>query len=442
MADPQENYALEIERLRKVELGNPAEIYIRLVAVGLAGVLIWLHTGWISSLFWAAYYLVALMTHSVFIATRGPQVSRKEILVAAMFFANQQVSYTWLPVVLFTSDQRDLILVGGVLIAIQLLFIVRRSDTLNIYNIMQMIGLFCMGVVVYIGFLPDLETPLALAGAALVLVGLNFFFWQNLRLARRIRIEQDAAATAAHQAQKLAAIGQLAGGVAHDFNNNLTAIIGSLEILQMINRREETAQDVENALVAARQAAKTVKQLLLFARAQSPSLETVELDDFFRELRGLIQRLIPTSVQFRILHVEPDLFIRADRNQLLTGMINLVVNGVDAMPQGGVLELEARRVQIPRADSMLDGSVLVPGTYARIALLDTGHGIPPHILNRVIEPFFTTKPVGKGTGLGLSMVAGMVREFGGGLSIQSEPGRTLIILFIPLQHVPRTDMRE
>lgn len=430
------NHSVEIERLRRVELGDRSELYVRFGAVMAAGLLIGLHTESALPVFWAGYYVIALSSHLAFIATRSKIVSGQEIGFAALLFAHQQISFAWLPVLLFTDEQRELMLIGGILIAIQLLFIVRRSDTLSLYNVMQSLGLILMSSIVFYRFLPSLETPLAVFGSILALMGLNYFFWQNLRIARRIRIDFESATLSGHQAQKMAAIGKLAGGVAHDFNNNLTAIIGSLEILKMNGPTPDSGQDIDTALIAAFQAAKTVKQLLLFARVQKPTLSEIQIADLLVELRVLTRRLIPASVELKALDTDPNLKINADRSQLLTGLINLLVNGVDAMPNGGSLELSAVDARVTKKVSMLDGSFLLPGMYVNISVNDTGHGIPPELLPRVIEPFFTTKPAGRGTGLGLSMVNGMVKELGGGLFISSRPGNTTVNLFIPVFGTP------
>lgn len=431
MSDASDNYASEMERLRKIESSDQFEPFLRMLAVGLAGLLISIYTEWLIPLVWAIYYAVAILMHRRYIATRKAFVSRNEVFVSAALFANLQIAFVWLPVTLFISPSRELLLVGAVLIGTQLLFLVRRSDTLNIYNIIQIVGLICTSIIVFIGFLPDLETPIALTGAALALVGLNYYFWQSLRTARHMRIDQELSAQQAHQAKKIAAIGQLAGGVAHDFNNNLTAIMGSLELLQMANDLPDHQEDIDNAMVAARQAANTVSQLMLFARVEKPSLVTVDLREILDDLDKLTKRLIPTSINCDISVHDSGMLVRVDRHQLLSGLINLVVNSIDAMPQGGLLMIEARSVCLNQHEALADGSKLPPGRYAKIAVSDTGHGIPAKILPEVINPFFTTKPVGKGTGLGLSMVAGMIREVRGGLSIQSESGRTSVALFLP-----------
>lgn len=426
------NYASEFERLRELEFGEPFEPGIRLSAIALAGVLIFLSTGWISALIWAGYFLLSFWAHAHFITSRKSFVARYEVVVAALLFFNLQVAYCWLPTLMFCGNRDAIAMVGGVLIAAQLLFLVRRADTLLIYQNVQIVAVVGMGVMVYFSFLPNYTTPLEFAGVALALIGLIYYFYQSLRVSRRMWLSREASALQAHQAQKMAAIGQLAGGVAHDFNNNLTAIIGSLELIQLSDDPREQKVDLENALIAGRQAATTVKQLLIFARMQKPNMSKVDLEHAFSELKTLTSRLIPASVAFEIDVFDPELEVLADRGQLLSGLINLIVNSVDAMPQGGVLKLSAKQKQITAPSPMTDGSKLAPGGYAEITVSDTGHGIPPDIMSNVIDPFFTTKPVGKGTGLGLSMVAGMLREFGGGLSVQSDPGGTSIGLFLPI----------
>lgn len=426
------NYASDIESLRELEFGDRFEPFTRLVGVAVAGIFIFLYTDWNFALVWPIYFIVAFGVHITFLSTRKTHVSKAEIGIAALLFTNLQISYSWLPTLLFSSSDRALMLVGAVLIGAQLLFLVRRSDTIWLYTVAQAVVVLGMSIATYIAFIPYFNTVLAFVGAGLSMAALNYYFLQSIRVARRLRISRETAARQAHQAQKMAAIGQLAGGVAHDFNNNLTAIIGSLELIQLTNDPQEHKTDVDNALVAARQAATTVKQLMIFARMKKADITVIRLQEAFAELGVLTKRLIPVSVTFDASTADPDLTIRADRNQLLTGLINLVVNSVDAMPQGGFLELFSKRSLVSKPLPLADGSHLTPGEYVLITVADTGEGIPAHIMPKVIDPFFTTKPVGKGTGLGLSMVAGMLQEFDGGLSIQSDQSGTRVSLYLPL----------
>lgn len=426
------NYAEEITRLRQMEVGERVEPAGRLVAVGVSGLLLYLYTGWIAAPLWVLYFFAAFAAHAVFLATRTSFVSLNEAIVAALLFTHFQLAYAWLPALMFADQDRTLMLVGAALVGAQLLFMIRRGDTFMPYNVAQLFVVSCTGALVYISFIPNFETPLAFFGAALAVAGVIFYFSQSMRVTRRMRLSREAAADQAHQAQKMAAIGQLAGGVAHDFNNSLTAIIGSLELAQLTEDPKDQKADLQNALVAARQAASTVKQLMIFARMEKPSISEIELEELFSEFNILTRRLIPESIAIQTDIRDPGVSIRADRTQLLSGLVNLVANSVDAMPNGGCLRVFSCFEDLDERKVMADGSVLGTGQYARISVSDTGLGIPKEALPRVLDPFFTTKPAGKGTGLGLSMVAGMLQEFRGGLSIQSDPNGTRVDLLLPV----------
>ncbi|WP_458789947.1 sensor histidine kinase [Yoonia sp. MH D7] len=426
------NYAADIAKLLEIEFGERFEPYPRLVAVTLAAVMIYAYNGSSLALIWALYFFVAFAGYAFFLTSRKAHVPSADVLFAAVILTNMQAAYVWFLTLLLVNEDRVLVLIGGILICTQLIFMVRRCDTLGVFNNTYSLIVLGTSFAVYVGYIPYFETPLAAVGAALALFVLNYYFVQTLRISRRIRQSRETAANNAHQAQKMAAIGQLAGGVAHDFNNNLTAIIGSLELLQISDNPRDQHLDLENALSAARQAARTVKHLMIFARMEKPVMTQAAVHDVFTELESLTHRLVPTSVSFEIAATDPALVTNIDRPQFLAGLINLVVNGVDAMPQGGRLTLAATQVEITDPLPLANGSLLAKDVYVQITVCDTGTGIPPDILSKVIDPFFTTKPVGKGTGLGLSMVAGMMDEFGGGLSIQSDRTGTLIRLFLPV----------
>lgn len=424
--------AEEVEHLRELEFGDKREPIVRPAAVSIAGILIYLYADWPSALVWASYFMGAFLLHLSFIFTRQSISSRVDVALAALLFANQQIAFGWFPVVLFVNDQRELMLVGGALIAAQLLFLVRRNDTLNIYQSVQIALVIFGSVVVYVCFLPILKTPIAVIGPALALAGLNYYFIQSLHVARRMRLSRSEAERQVHQAAKMAAIGQLSGGVAHDFNNNLTAIIGSLQLAKLNDDAVERNHDIDNALIAANQAAKTVEQLMIFARGERLDVSEIDTADVFVELVRLTERLIPASISLELYPCSQSLFIRANHNQLLSGLINLVANSIDAMPQGGTLTLRSTKTSLEAPLPMTDGEKLDLGDYVQITLEDSGAGIPREIIANVLEPFFTTKPVGKGTGLGLSMVSGMIRNLKGGLLINSSSRGTTISLFLPL----------
>ena len=226
------------------------------------------------------------------------------------------------------------------------------------------------------------------------------------------------------QAQKMEAIGKLTGGVAHDFNNILAAILGSLQIAQ---RRMLEGQDgnrfIENAIKAADRGAMLTQRMLAFARKQELQLEPVDLINSVREMAELLQRTLGPGIT-----VSPSFPLRipsvlADRAQLELAVMNLMVNARDAMPNGGTISISAR--EIAQTEDR--------GAFVCLSIRDEGEGMDPQTLSHATEPFFTTKGVGKGTGLGLSMVQGMVEQCGGRLVLESEPGHgTTAEIWLPV----------
>lgn len=217
------------------------------------------------------------------------------------------------------------------------------------------------------------------------------------------------------QAQKLEAVGRLAGGIAHDFNNILTAIQGVTQIrLEAAAGDRAAEEDLREVLTSADRAAALTRQLLAFSRKQILQPEILPLHVVVREIEGMLRRLIGADIDIRVT-AEP-IWVNADRGQLEQVILNLVVNARDAMPRGGLIEITTAAADCPDRASLPDGR------YAVLTVRDTGTGIPPEILDRIFEPFFTTKEVGRGTGLGLATVYGIVRQSGGDVVVESQPG--------------------
>ncbi|WP_182912884.1 ATP-binding response regulator [Paracoccus onubensis] len=236
------------------------------------------------------------------------------------------------------------------------------------------------------------------------------------------------------QSQKMQAIGQLAGGIAHDFNNLLTAIRGHCDLLMLRHDKSDTDYaDLDQISQNANRAAALVGQLLSFSRKQTLKLERLDLRDILADLAHLLNRLVGGRASLQISH-DPSLKpIRADRRLLEQVIMNLVVNARDAMLEGGEIRLatENRILDMPL---MQKGNTLPAGEYVCITVTDTGCGISPQNMSKIFEPFFTTKAVGEGTGLGLSTVYGIVRQTGGHILCDSEPGRgTCFSIYLPAQ---------
>lgn len=244
--------------------------------------------------------------------------------------------------------------------------------------------------------------------------------------------EQKALEGQMAQSQKMQAVGQLAGGIAHDFNNVLTAIIMASDLLLTNHRPSDPSfPDIMNIKQNANRAASLVRQLLAFSRKQTLRPEVLNLTDVLADLRMLLARLVGTGIKLRVDHGRDLWPVKVDLGQFEQVVVNLTVNARDAMPEGGELTLRTRNVTAEecRAFSYRE---LTPGDYVLIETEDTGSGIAPDVLKKIFEPFFTTKEVGKGTGLGLSMVYGIIKQTGGFIFCESEPGKgTMFRIFLP-----------
>ncbi len=214
------------------------------------------------------------------------------------------------------------------------------------------------------------------------------------------------------QSQKMNAVGQLAGGVAHDFNNVLQAIIGYCDLLLANHRPTDPSfQDIMQIKQNANRAASLVRQLLAFSRRQTLRPEVLNLVDRLSDLSMLLRRLLGERVELELSHGRDLWVVKADVNQFEQVIVNLAVNARDAMPNGGELSIRTRNVTAVEA-ARLAVSGMPPADYVAIEVSDTGTGMSPEVMEKIFEPFFTTKEVGKGTGLGLSTVFGIVKPVG------------------------------
>jgi len=238
--------------------------------------------------------------------------------------------------------------------------------------------------------------------------------------------------------QKMEAVGRLAGGVAHDFNNLLTAIIGYAELIATRASSNSLAkQNAELIRRAGEQAAALTRQLLAFSRKQILQPKVIDLNTLVLEMEKLLRRVIGERFD---LQAHPDAEngrVRADPSQLEQVVLNLGVNARDAMPRGGKLIIRTENVRLDPETAPQIATSLVPGDYVMLSVTDTGAGMNEETKSHIFEPFFTTKGPGKGTGLGLATVYGIVRQTGGGISVESEPGKgSTFKIYLPQESAP------
>lgn len=237
---------------------------------------------------------------------------------------------------------------------------------------------------------------------------------------------------ALHRSQKMESMGQLTGGVAHDFNNLLQVIAGNLQMLAKdVEADPKAGQRVENALSAVTRGAKLASQLLAFGRRQPLEPRVIQPCRLVGEMDELLRRSLGETIEVQVIVPENLWNICVDRAQLESALLNLAINARDAMDGPGRLTIEMANTQLDEVYARVAGDVSA-GDYVMLAVTDTGCGMTPDVLDRIFDPFFSTKPEGRGTGLGMSMVYGFVKQSGGHVSVYSEPGDgTTVRIYLP-----------
>lgn len=235
------------------------------------------------------------------------------------------------------------------------------------------------------------------------------------------------------QSQKMQAVGQLAGGIAHDFNNLLTAMIGFCDLLLMRHRPGDPSfADIMQVKQNANRAANLVRQLLAFSRQQTLQPKVMDITEVITEVSHLLRRLIGAGIDLKIVHDRDLGFVKVDQGQMEQVLVNLAVNARDAIAGSGTLTIKTRNFINKEKRPMVGTDEMPAGEWVVIDVTDTGSGIPPEVLARVFDPFFSTKPLGQGTGLGLSTVYGITRQSNGYIGVETEMGKgTTFSIYVP-----------
>lgn len=296
-------------------------------------------------------------------------------------------------------------------------------------------------------FVDDFETILRKKNGEHIIVQLNVKAQKNkdgsLKFIRGIirditdkkKLEQQLL-----HSQKLEAIGQLAGGVAHDFNNILTAVIGYANLLKMKLREDDPSHAyVDAVLSTAERGASLTQSLLTFGRKQSVELRPVDLNSVIERICKLLIRLIGEDIELKTILANNEITVMADSLQLEQVLMNLATNARDAMPNGGLLTIETQEIELG-SDLIKHHSYMKSGRYALVSFTDIGMGMDETTKTKIFEPFFTTKEVGKGTGLGLSIVYGIIKQHQGYINVYSEKEKgTTFKIYLPLAQTGKID---
>jgi PAS domain S-box-containing protein len=258
-------------------------------------------------------------------------------------------------------------------------------------------------------------------------------YFTDIRQERELAQARDTLEAQLRQEQKFGAVGKLAGGVAHDFNNRLVVIMGHAELLARgLPRDSPLKRHAQTVLASAKRAAELTHQLLAYSRRQVLAPQAFDPNEMAERMRELLKTVLGDSIEL-LVNLDSKRKILADPGQIEQVILNLVLNARDAMPNGGRLMLDSRDVTVGEGE--LSG--LRPGEYVALVVTDTGTGIPEDVFPHIFEPFFTTKEVGRGTGLGLSMVEGIVHQSGGATHVKTSTGKgTTFTIYLPHTTAP------
>jgi signal transduction histidine kinase len=264
----------------------------------------------------------------------------------------------------------------------------------------------------------------------------------RLSLANQSLVEQisrrEEVETQLRQAQKMEAVGQLTGGMAHDFNNMLGVIVGALDLMRRRLKTDEydIRHYIDSAMKATERSAALIQRLLAFARQQPLAPEAVDANKMIADMSELLRSTLGEQTQIETVLAAGLWRTNVDAHQLESAIVNIAINARDAMPDGGKLTIETGNVYLDEEYCSANAEV-APGQFVMIAISDKGVGMAPDVVARAFDPFFTTKPAGKGTGLGLSQVYGFVKQSSGHIKIYSEPGTgTTVKIYLPRLHRP------
>lgn len=418
----------ELQQLYRGEFGEPKEVLVRSLLIAAAGIghLAYIG-GWLGPV-WSTTYLISQGLLFLALTRFQPPYRRGAIFWAYLAYIVTTVIFFSLPAFLMTTDDVALSFCGAMgLIALGVFTLWREEPPKPLLYFD--IGIGAAAAILALGhFLPLVDS--AMERILMILVCLTAFGYYAMALiaTREARVRLKAAARRGIEAQKMEAIGRLSGGVAHDFNNILTVLQGNLELYEEVTDPDERRRLVEEALSSAARAAGLVAQLLAFARRAPLTPSRIEAKTIIEELASMTRRLLPAGIAVYPSVPATRVCTLADHDQLISALLNLVLNARDAMAVHGEMTIAAAPMTTAGGD---DGLGLAPGRYIKFSVSDTGPGMAPEVRDRALEPFFSTKGIGEGSGLGLSTANGFAAQSGGALSIDSSASGTTVSIYLP-----------
>lgn len=422
----------QYEALVKTEGVGQNEFRIRMILIGAPVIAGYFAYDLILPLIWFVFYGVCLFAQDFLISRTRKRYQRNIFLSLVWLNFVAAVVFIVLPIYLWLSEV-PIFRIGAVGLTLgAMMHTLANRTRMPSFAMGDAIAICVMLLVVTASFLVEMT---ALADRLIIffmMSALIFYYMRALTSGFKTRASLRAATKRTAEAQKMQAVGQLTGGVAHDFNNILTVVMGNLELYSAVETTQEKDQLASEAYEAAKRASVLTSQLLAFSRQATLLPTPIKVKAFIDDFWKMAGRIIPSSIEFGsdvAANLPP---VLADKNQFETALLNLVINARDAMPDGGNLRILA---DLAKPDSLTTygSQKLMRKDYVRIIISDTGQGIPERVADKVFEPFFTTKAVGEGSGLGLSMAKGFAEQSKGALLLESKEGMgTMVTLFLPI----------
>lgn len=429
---PKADYWPAVESMVEADIGSVPELALRFAVVFFGAVFLTVAS---ESFFIATWLAIFLLTNGyyswlLFRIENPVSQSRYNCLVA--LFVISVALYTSCTVYLFQIGTPAFITIAIAALIAQSLFNLSRHRHSNLITFLDTVVVGGAGLYFGLSLVPTIQTGWA-DQMVIVVSTLGVCSYYVIAQHRKVQIH-DALQISRHEAaqtQKMRAVGQLTAGVAHEFNNLLTVIRGNIELAQLTQDHAERNDRMNDAITAADRADALTSQLLSLSRKARLEATLIDLPTFWNGFKSVTPRISPATLSVDVIETAMARTLYCDINQLEVALINLVINARDAMQGQGNIKITSRRLSVQ--DQILLGITQADATnFNVIEVRDDGPGILPSDIQRVVEPFFTTKPVGEGTGLGLPMVKGFCEQSGGQFGIQSSPLGTRVVMALPI----------
>ena len=433
-------WTFDISRVKRLDKPDNAEIKMRALFLGVSCLLLYFTYDMVEMLVWYAVRMGWLAGYFLLLRQLPDRISFLQTIILTSVIVADGFLYVGLSIYFWQLEMPVFMAYAMIIITTAMITVVwirAEEPYLWICDIFAIATcMMTLPIVHYLSGKPVTHVLLLAGTFALVLIYFVFSLWTvwknrtEFRTAQHIEMERT----------KVEAMGRLTGGVAHDFNNLLTVILGNIELSRLVEDDKDRDDLLDEAHAAGERAARLTAQLLSFSRQSVLSPREVDVSEVIDSAQKFLMRLLPASVHITRtgdLHSLP--MVLLDTSKLEAVVINLAINARDAMPNGGRLKIGAVARQV-RSSARMEVLGAKPGRYVVLIVEDEGEGIAEEILDRVTDPFFTTKPVGEGSGLGLSMAKGFAEQSGGTLTIDSEIGEgTRVQIYLP---VASTDQEE